>query len=296
MTECTNETGGILGSGQAYSGASQRKGRGACGRGIRHPAVSAGGGSAAAAMAAAVPSGAGGAAGGGGGTAATGRADVDAAAAGRGGAGGTGAALPGGDSNGAGAAVRRGDGLLPVCGGGYPEPGVSHGTGRLPHRRVRYGGAAGRGQHQSAGYLLRHHPYRTGAAGAFDGGTAPAVPGGQLLQHPPAGPAGAGQDHSAAGSDPGTVRRCRGRPTSSGGGGGRAGGDRRYVSGHPPDGAGQPHRCAGRLSQGAGHPHSAAVGQPAGHCRGRDHCSGGSDGHVRCRQLRGAVSGHHPCC
>lgn len=25
--------------------------------------------------------------------------------------------------------MRRGDGLLPVCGGGYPEPGVSHGTG-----------------------------------------------------------------------------------------------------------------------------------------------------------------------
>ena len=35
--------------------------------------------------------------------------------------------------------MRRGDGLLPVCGGGYPEPGVSHGTGRLPHRRVRDG-------------------------------------------------------------------------------------------------------------------------------------------------------------
>lgn len=92
------------------------------------------------------------------------RADVDAAAAGRGGAGGTGSGLPGGDSNGAGAAVRRGDGLLPVCGGGYPEPGVSHGTGRLPHRRVRYGSAAGRGQHQSAGYLLRHHPHRTGSS------------------------------------------------------------------------------------------------------------------------------------
>ena len=28
MTKCTNKTGGILGSGRAYSGASQRKGRG----------------------------------------------------------------------------------------------------------------------------------------------------------------------------------------------------------------------------------------------------------------------------
>lgn len=95
--------------------------------------------------------------------------------------------------------------------------------GGFRHRHVRYGGAAGRGQHQPAGYLLRHHPYRTGAVGAFDGGAAPTVPGGQLLQHPSSGPAGTGQDHSAAGSDPGTVRRCRGRPTSSGGGGGRAG-------------------------------------------------------------------------
>lgn len=190
-----------------------------------------------------------------------------AAAGGRGGPGPQRSAAYG-DPVGPGAAVRRGDGLFPLRCRGDPEPGISHRPGRIPGGRVRHRRAAGRNKHQPAGPVVGDHTHWPGAAGAGGCRPAAAVSGRAVLQHGGAVSAGAGENHPAAGSDPGPVRRNGGTAVSPGVRGGRAGGDRRDVPGNPPDDGGAAHRRAGRLPQGGGHPHSAAGGQSPDHRRG----------------------------